>query len=59
MISNKVVPSINMLSPRVKYQIFYEFYGASVVTSYWDNSKFYTIVTEMLFHPNELVTNIK
>lgn len=54
MITNKVVPNLNMFIPNVKYRVFGEVYGANVVAFYRDNSKINTIITEMLFNSNNL-----
>lgn len=54
MVSDKVVSNFNVFSSRVNYQVFCDFFCVSVVPSYWDNSKIYTVVTDLLFHPNKL-----
>lgn len=50
-IPNKVVSNLNVFSLRVKYWVFGEVYGASVITFYQDNSKINIVIIEFLFHP--------
>lgn len=45
MISNEKVPNFNMFRPRVKYLIFREIYGNSVVAFYRDSTKINYVIT--------------
>lgn len=54
LISNEMVHNLNVFLPRVKYQIFCEVYGASAVSFYQNSSKINSLITYMVFHPNNL-----
>lgn len=53
-IHNEVFLNLNFLKMRVKYQIFSKVYDTSVVTSYQDKSKINIVITDLLFHPDNM-----
>lgn len=49
-IHNEVVLNLNFFKQGVKYHIFGKVYDTSVVTSYQDKSKINIVITDLLFH---------